>query len=150
MRHDAVIGPRFEVMRRFNSEDLETLRYAIGLRRAGIIDPRTDSLLGKILQNIGRIAVCQMKNQGKLTLKVRMDEDFDADATLYAVDACNSTDLTRNGPEIFKYILDRVKSRIANRVRDGDRLKRKAELVGMQGVKILTDFFGNIQQGAIQ
>ena len=150
MRHDAVTGHRFEVMQRFEKEDLETLRYAIGLRRAGIIDPRTDLLLGRILQNIGRIAVSQMIKEGKLNNATKRDKEFDSDVALYAVKSCDKVDLCRTGVEIFKFIMDGVKMQIKERHRFYGRIKRKAVLCRFEEAMQATDFFYNTRQGAIQ
>ena len=150
MRHDAVTGPRFEVMQRFDKDDLETLRYAIGLRRAGIIDPRTDHLLGKILQNIGRVAASQMNTEGSINASTRNDEEFDSDVALYAVKSCDKVDLCRTGVEIFKFIMDGVKMQIKERHRFYGRIKRKAVPCRFEEAMQATDFFYNTRQGAIQ
>ncbi len=144
MRDDAV---NFSVKDRFTDSDIADLRYAIGLRRAGVIDSKTDSVLGRLLQNMGRLAVCSMIHSGSLTLKTRRDADFDADVTLYAVNACDDVDLCRSGLEIFSYIVERVKSRIKDRIRYGSRKKRSAVLEPIGCTVETSDFYGGKTQG---
>jgi hypothetical protein len=123
------------------------LKYALALRRAGLLSPTAETELGRMLQNIGRFATCSMIRRGQLKFATRRDPDFDLDVTMYACQVCDRVDLTQSGEAIFGYIVQAVKNRIKNRLRNAATMKRSAELVGIDAVTLpSTDIFGNIEQ----
>ena len=73
------------------------LKYALALRRAGLLSPTAETELGRMLQNIGRFAIASMTSRGQRTSRTGHDPDFIADVFLYACPVCARGDLTMSG-----------------------------------------------------
>lgn len=122
------------------------LRYALALKRAGLLSPAAETELGRMLQNIGRFAIASMTSRGQLTSRTGHDPDFIADVYLYACIVCERADLTMSGKAIFSYIVKGVKNRIKNRLRNASTMSRTAVLVDVENVSALCDFDGTLRK----
>lgn len=140
------MGPTFEL--ETGNAYAEALKQALLMRRAGAIDGRTSNVLGRLLQNIGRCAACEMVREGKLKVNTRREEDFDLDCSLYAVQAANKADLDRTGKEIFCFIRNAVKNMIRNRIRYSCAKKRIPvdKMVAGTMTTMTADFYGTLEQ----
>lgn len=127
---------------KLGDEYAEALKEALILKRSGNILPAIDNELGHILYSVSQWAIAEAVKAGKLWRTFSQDPDFQSDVLCNVISHSNTVDLNREPKEILIYLKRVGRSAIRDKIIYANRHKRQGELVGLEGVIMEADFYG--------
>lgn len=119
------------------------LKEALMMRRDGTIDRETDMQLGIFAYNIAQWAIASSLKKKQLWVSFAWNIDFQNEVLLKVVEYLDKVSLERTPKEILVYLYRVARSAIRDLVGKANTAKRKHEDVCIDGVTILTDFYGH-------
>ena len=127
---------------KFGETYAEALKEALILKRNDAIPPAIDNELGHLLYSVTQWAIAEAVKAGKLWRTFSQDPDFQSDVLLSVVNHSNNVDLSRNAKEILIYLKRVGRSAIRDKIIYSNRHKRQGELLGLEGVIMEANFYG--------
>lgn len=135
---------------KFGDDYAEALKEALTLKRTGDIPPAIDTELGHLLYSVSQWAIAEAVKAGKLWRTFSQDPDFQSDVLCSVVSHSNTVDLNRKPKEILIYLKRVGRSAIRDKIIYSNRHKRQGELIGLEGVIMESDFYGNANGAAYE